>query len=212
MKTLIFLWGKTSEQLNLVVDNFKKVFSDSEIDFGISTWDNQHFDESLFKYVIKTEEPTQDFLDKIKFPYTLQIKNVPEWHNIRFGHYSQFYHNFKISEFLASNVFNYDVFGKSRADLIFETNYKFDFTRNICFLPEIYWASKGVGINDHFICGKYEYLKKCLFMDKFESFFSTIENSWNPETIHQKLISNNQGSYVEFDCQSYKLLPDRKML
>ena len=212
MKTLIFFWGKTNGQFNLVIDNFKKIFSNSEIEFGISTWDDQNFDESIFTYVIKSKQPTNDFLNEIKFPYTQQIKNVPEWHNIRIGHYSQFYHNFKISEFLHSNNLNYDVLIKSRTDLLFETDFNFNFENNICYVPQIYWGSKGVGINDHFICGKYEYLKKSLFMYNLESFFPIIENSWNPETIHQNLILINEGRYVEFDCKSYTLLPDRKML
>lgn len=212
MKALVFLWGQIRDDISKTIDNLYKNFPNLDLDFSITTWDNQIFDESLFKNIIRTECPSQKYLDNIQFPYTQQIKNVPEWHSVRIGHYSQFYHNFKISEFLAENNFNYDVLIKSRADLIFETDFDFDFSADICYVPQIYWPSKGVGINDHFICGKYQYLKKSLYMYNFESFFPIVENSWNPETIHQKLILINEGRYVEFGCKSYTLLPNRKML
>lgn len=212
MKALVFFWGQIRDDISKTIDNLYKNFPNLNLDFSITTWDNQIFDESLFKNIIITKCPNREYLDNIQFPFTQQIKNVPEWHNIRIGHYSQFYHNFKISEFLHSNNLNYDVLIKSRTDLLFETDFNFNFENDICYVPQIYWGSKGVGINDHFICGKYEYLKKSLFMYNLESFFPIIENSWNPETIHQNLILINEGRYVEFDCKSYTLLPDRKML
>lgn len=212
MKALIFLWGQIRYDLNDTIDSINKILPKCEYDLFISTWEDQIFDESIFKYVIKSPPPTKELLDNIGFPYTKQIKNYSEWHGFRFGHYAQFFHNYKISKLLNSNNFNYDVLIKSRTDLVFETDFSFDFNQNICYVPKIYWGSKGVGINDHFVCGKFDYLKKCINMESFEGFFSTIENSWNPETTQQNLIIGNQCYYTEFDCNSYMLLPDRKML
>lgn len=212
MKALICLWGQIRFDLNIVIQHISKILPECEYDLLISTWEDQVFDESVFKYIIKSASPTKELLDKIGFPYTIQIKNVNEWHGLRFGHYAQFYHNYKISQLINSNNFDYDILVKSRTDLVFETNFIFNFKSDICYVPQIYWGSKGVGINDHFVCGGFDYVKKCINMEIFEDFFPTIESSWNPETVQQKLIMGNQCFYTEFDCESYMLLPDRKML
>lgn len=210
-KTLACLWGLTKMDINETINGLKNIFGNN-IDFLISTWDDQVFDEYNFKYILKSKAPTQKFLDEINFPFTQQIKNNPEWHVVRLGHYAQFYHNYKILNFLNNQNLNYDILIKSRADLIFDTEFNFDFSTNKCYVPEIYWASKGVGINDHFICGNFEYLKKSLHIQDFEDFFYVVENTWNPESILQKLLFMNNSSYIEFKCNSYLLMPDRKLL
>jgi len=161
---------------------------------------------------MKHKSPTKEYLDEIEFPYTQQIKSVPEWHGARLGHYAQFYHNYKIYEFLENNNLEYDVLVKTRTDLVFTANLKININSDMCYVPEIYWPSKGVGINDHFILGKFSYVKKSLRIENFNEFFSLVENNWNPETIHQKLILKNECKYSEFPCSTYLLLPDRKLL
>lgn len=212
MKTLICLWGQIRDDLNITINSIKKIIPEGEFDLLISTWDDQAFDESIFKYIIKSPSPSKEYLDSIKFPYTMQIKNVSEWHGVRTGHYAQFFHNYKIYQFLKSNSFDYDNLVQSRTDLVFDTDFIFNFNQDICYVPEIYWSSRGVGINDHFICGKYGYIKNSIAIENFEQFFHVIENSWNPETVRQRLIIGNNCRYTEFNCKSYLLLPDRKML
>jgi hypothetical protein len=168
-------------------------------------------DENQFKYILRYPSPTLEYLNNINFPFTQQIKNFPEWHGVRLGHYAQFFHNYEISKFIGDNKLEYDILVKSRCDLVFDKNFNFDFSVDMCYVPEIYWGSKGVGINDHFICGKFSYVNKSLKMESFTEFFNIIESSWNPETANQKLIINNGSKYFEFSCTSYKLLPDRKM-
>lgn len=209
--TLVCLWGLTKFDLTDTVIGLKNIFGDN-IDFLISTWDDQLFNEEYFKFILKSKSPTKEYLDEIGFPFTQQIKNVPEWHSVRFGHYAQFYHNFKILQFLNDNSLNYDILVKSRTDVVFETDFNFDFSIDKCYIPEIYWASKGVGINDHFICGDFSYLKESLHIENFEEFFEIVENTWNPETILQKLLLSNNSNIMEFKCSSYLLLPDRKLL
>jgi hypothetical protein len=211
MKILACLYGLVRTNLDSTIQNLKDQFSNFDIDFLISTWDDQIFEEEKFKYIIKNNPPTDEYLNTINFPYTRQIKNVPNFQHLRKGHYAQFYHNYRISEFLESNSIDYDILIKSRTDLVFETNFDFDFNKDICYIPEIYWASKGVGINDHFICGRFDYIKRAIKISKFEEFLPIIENSWNPETVNQNLILGNSCSYLEFPCYSYLLLPDRKM-
>jgi hypothetical protein len=212
MNILICYWGLSRGDISISIDNYLKMFEGHKVDFLLSTWDDQEIDESRFKYILKHKSPTKEYLDEIKFPYTQQIKFVPAWHGSRLGHYAQFYNNYKIYEFINNNDLNYDVLVKTRTDLVFSTNIEFDFTTDMCYVPEIYWPSRGVGINDHFILGKFSYLKKALKIDNFQNFFHNIENNWNPESVHQKLILDNDCKYSEFHCSSYLLLPDRKLL
>jgi hypothetical protein len=53
--------------------------------------------------------------------------------------------------------------------------------------------------------------KDLINIDTFEEFLPIIENSWNPETVNKNLILGNNCSYLEFPCDSYLILPDRKM-
>jgi hypothetical protein len=210
MKILACVYGEIRGDINYLITNINKNFK-GDIDFLISTWNNQKINEELFKYIILSDVPTDEYLNNIGFPYTQQIKGVEQWHNLRIGHYSQFYHIYKISNFIENNELNYDVLLISRSDLVFETNFNFNFSLDTCFIPDIYWASKNVGINDHFICGNYQYLKKSIKILEFKSFFEVIETSWNPETVKKRLLEMNNSNYYEFDCNSYILLPDRKM-
>jgi len=212
MNILICYWGLSRGDISISIDNYLKMFDGHKVDFLLSTWDDQEIDDSRFKYVMKHKSPTKEYLDEIEFPYTQQIKSVPEWHGARLGHYAQFYHNYKIYEFLENNNLEYDVLVKTRTDLVFTANLKININSDMCYVPEIYWPSKGVGINDHFILGKFSYVKKSLRIENFNEFFSLVENNWNPETIHQKLILKNECKYSEFPCSTYLLLPDRKLL
>lgn len=212
MNILICYWGQSRGDISISIDNYIKMFEGHKIDFLLSTWDDQEFDESKFKYVLRHKAPTREYLDEIKFPYTKQIKFVPEWHGTSLGHYAQFFNNYKIYEFLENNNLEYDVLAKTRTDLVFSSNITLDLSLDVCYVPEIYWPSRGVGINDHFIIGKFSYIKNAIKLINFEEFFSVIENTWNPETVNQKLIQQNQCKYFEFPCLTYLLLPDRKLL
>lgn len=209
-KGLVCMWGMNRYPLSILQEKIKSQFLGLELDFLISTWTDCVIDAD-FKYVIQHTSPTDEYLDELKFPYTLQLKGNKEWWPLRKGCYAQFFHNYKIVEFLKQNNIKYDVLIKTRTDLSFETEFDFNFDLDICYLPKIYWNSVGVGVNDHFICGKYSYLLKSLEIKNFEDFFKTIETSWNPETVHQSLLVNNNAECKEFSCNSYILLPDRKM-
>lgn len=211
MKILACLYGSVRTNLDSTIQSLKDQFSNFNIDFLISTWDDQIFEEEKFKYIIKNNPPTDEYLNSINFPYTRQIKNVLDFQHLRKGHYAQFFHCHIISNFLHQNNLDYNILIKSRTDLVFKTNFDFDFNKDICYIPEIYWASKGVGINDHFICGRFDYIKRSIKIDTFEEFLPIIENSWNPETVNKNLILGNDCSYLEFPCDSYLILPDRKM-
>jgi hypothetical protein len=211
-RLLICFWGRVSECISQVKENFNKIFHSYEIDYLISTWSTENLILSDFDYVIASKSPSKEDLDSMRFPYCRQIKNVPEWHVMRFGHYAQFYHNFNIVNFLKQNKIKYDFLARTRTDVFFETSFNFEDNINseCCFLPEIYWNSKGVGINENFIIGKFDYVMKSLNIENFESFFPVVEQSWNPETMHQSLILLNDCRYSEFSCDTYTLLPTRK--
>jgi hypothetical protein len=212
MKGLICFWGKIRDNIEIVKNNYYKLFPEHNLKFLISTWDSEVFDKRLFNFVIQNNDPTEEYLNQINFPYTQQLKNNPNLNYGRIGHYSQFFHNLKIYNFIENLNHDYDFIIKCRTDLIFETKYIFDFTKNICFVPKIYHASKGFGINDHFMAGNFNYLKNSMKMKDLYSVYEIFENSWNPEIVLEKLIKYNNCIIEEFDCSSYKLLPDRTFL
>lgn len=208
-KTIVCLWGVIREDISIVINNIKKMNGDDEIDFLISTWDDQVFDETLFKYVLKHPAPTQEYLDSINFPFTIQTKNVLKWRYGRLGCYSQFYNKHMINNFINDNNLSYDILIKSRTDLIFNTNFNFDYTKDFCYIPKTYHGSKGVGLNDHFMAGNFELMKRAIYTKTFEIIYPIIENSWNPETVNEKLLIKNSINHIEFDCTTYKLSPNR---
>lgn len=206
-KALFCFWGKSRIDFKIIKENISKTFSDYDIDFLLSTWYDEEYDESQFNYIIKSQSPTEDFLNFIKFPYTLQLQSNYGPKSWRFGHYSQYFHTLKIHEFINNNNLNYDILCKLRSDLFFESNYQFDFNKNICYIPKNYHCE--IGVNDHFMIGRFDYMKKVIQIDS-NDIYSLLENSWNPEIALQTFFKINNFNVVEFECQSYKLLPDRE--
>jgi hypothetical protein len=211
-KLLLCFWGLyRNNNIDEIIENYKRLLPNYDIDFLISTWDSQPIDTDKFKYVIKTPDPTVESVKESGFPYTLQAKNCEGRDHMRIGHYAQFFHNFLIVKYIKDNNLSseYQYLAKSRCDVLFNTDFDFIINDDICYLPEIYWPSRGVGINDNFLFGRFDYIMKSINMNKFEDFFETVERSWNPETVNQNLILGNSCIYKEFQCSSYALLPDR---
>lgn len=211
MKGLICFWGLNRGDLKLVKDNLLAQFPEIEFEVLLSTWSDQVFDLEV-NYKLLHQPPTIDYLNQINFPFTRQIIHNTEWHGFRLSHYAQFFHNYSIVKFIKDMNLKYDVLIKSRADLILSPVTPIDFNSDVCWVPEIYWASRGVGINDHFVCGKFDYVLKALNIDDFQEFFPVIQTSWNPETVNQRLILENNCQIIEFPCDNYTLLPDKKLV
>lgn len=211
MKGLICLWGLIRGDINSVVENYKLMFPNYKLDFLISTWEDQMIDENLFFKVLRFPSPTDQYLDQIKFPYTKQLAADPKVQKFRVGIYSLFFHNFKIGEFLKEINGQYDMLAKARTDLIFHTNHEFDFSQDICYIPENRYCGGGF-VNDHFVCGKFDYVKKALKMDVFDDFFEVLENSFNSEVANLKMIVDNGCKIVQFPFYYYINLPDRRSM
>lgn len=233
-KLLICFWGKlkTGEYLRnnpfmengyyeersitfqTLIDNYKNQFPNFDIDFLLSTWDDVNLDEyeNQLKYIQKHKEPSdwESFLNEKNFPHVSQIRHHPIYHINRPGIYVRLFHMEQISKFLKENNINYDAILFSRTDIYFEIDEKstIDFTKDICYLPEVYWGSRGhTFVNDHIVMGKYEYVLNAIHIDSIDSMYDTIFHSWNGEQVLFSTLEKNNAVYTEFVCSKYCRFP-----
>lgn len=215
MNILVCLWGQLRGDVNLVISNYRNIFKDFSIDFVLFTWESQIVENDAFSQIFKYPDPTNTFLDVIEFPFTQQLIDLSKERERvikgRIGHYAQFFHNKNICDFLKTLDQKYDILIKSRADLVFATNFNFDFSKNLCYVPKNYYCGGG-WICDHFIAGNFETVKKAIQIDDLRSFYPILADSFNPEEANVKLIEQNNCKIQEFYCDSYMLLPDRKFI
>ena len=67
-KLLICFWGRVSDYISQVKENFNRIFHSYEIDYLISTWSDEHLILSDYDYVIASKSPSKGDLDSIGFP------------------------------------------------------------------------------------------------------------------------------------------------
>lgn len=206
-RAVFCFWGQVRGDFSIIKYKLVNLFQNYNIDFLLSTWENEQVDESHFDFVIRSISPTDEFLDIINFPYTQQIQSNYRPRNWRYGHYAQYFHTQKIYDFIKTNNLNYDILCKSRADLLFDSAHKFDFDKDICFIPKNYHCE--IGLNDHFMIGNFRIMKKVICIEDLKEVYPILENSWNPEIALQIYLTKNNVNVIEFNCESYKLLPDR---
>lgn len=205
---LLCFWGHRMDHFLEVKDNFEKIFSDFEIDFLISTWDDVNTDNHNFKFIIKTPPPTATYLNEINFLGSGQIRHYSDYDQLRFGQYALFFHKFKIHEFINNNQLKYDTLVIARTDLWFETDHIFDFQKDIIYVPLNFLGGPGV-VNDHFLCGKFDYTLKAISLPSINDYGNLLETSWNPEHTVLRIFENLNLDWTEFQPTKYKLLPNR---
>ena len=233
-KILVCFWGQDKEseylknnpfmdseyyedkKINLgdLCENIKDIFNEYQIDFLWSTWTRCNIEkyENIFKYILKSDEPEdfESFLNEINYPYVGQIRHDERYHKVRHGYYTQFFHKHRILSFLKEKNFTeYDGIIFSRTDIFFKPKKEvfFNFDNRIIFVPEIYWGSRGIGINDHILIGNYSYVLEGINFNKLEDLNQMIFDSHNIEQVNQKIINNNNRVFVEFGCEKYCRFP-----
>jgi hypothetical protein len=201
--------------LNDLVINIKKNFDSYDIDFLWSTWsrcDIQKYEHN-FKYILKHDEPKnfEEYLDSIDFPYVGQIRNdIDKYKKVRHGYFTQFFHKDKIINYLKDNNLNLKYNGLifSRTDIYFmpKNNSIFNFNDNIIYIPEIYWGSRDIGVNDHIIIGNFNYVLNSINID-FNNLHNIIYSSHNIEQANAKILQKNNSIIQEFSCDIYCRFP-----
>ena len=207
---LICIWGNRMQYFGEVKNNFQQIFSDFDIDWLISTWDDVNTDGHDFKFILKSPQPTTSQLYDINFIGTSQIRHHPEYEKLKEGQYAQVFHKTNIHQFIKSNNLQYDALVISRNDLWFETNYIFDFEKEIVYVPLNFMGGPGT-LNDHFSCGKFDYVLKSMGFSSVREYVDFLEESdpWNPEHALMLLFEKLNISWMEFTSQKYRLFPDR---
>ena len=232
-KTLVCFWGKLKtgtflknnpfteneyyEERNVnfktLIDNLKEEFKDHELNFLLSTWSNVNTSEfeTDIKYLLKHEEPLdwESYLNSINFPHVSQIRGHPVYHVGRPGYYTRMFNMLEIAKFLEKNKLVYDNIVFSRTDIYFKfKDFKsLDFKKDVCFIPETYWGSRGTGVNDHIIMGNFNYILNAIKIDSIESMHDLFYHSWNPEEAFGRTLIKNNSNYENFVCDKYCRFP-----
>lgn len=210
-RLLLCLWGHRTHDLHKIINNYNSKFSTFDIDLLISTWNSVDIDAYKFKYVVKHEVPTDEYLDQIGFPYTEQLKATNQRHHpARTGHYALFFHSYQIAQYIRNNNLQYDALIKARTDLYFTTDYEFNFETNIVYLLENL-MSQNYGVNDQFLAGKFEYVLNAFATETFQEAMQFISGAFNPEEGLHKLFIQKNVQYNEITTTHYTLLPDRRI-
>jgi hypothetical protein len=111
---------------------------------------------------------------------------------------------------LRENNIKYDGILFSRTDIYFEfmPSTIIDFSKDVCYLPKIYWGSKNPGhLNDHIIVGKYEYVLRALHIESVESEHAPMFICHNPESYLYNALVQRESVYEEFECIKYCRFP-----
>ena len=216
------VWDKYSiEETNVdiekVYNQYLKMFPDCEIDVLWCTWSHVNFDDHKIpvKYKVPIEEPSdwESYLNSIDFPYVAQIKGHPIYHLHRPGIYTQFFTQFSIINYIKEHNLNYDSIFMSRTDIfhIPKEDFVFDFSKDVMYIPEIYWGSRGIGVNDHVVIGNFDTVVNNLYFEKFSDLMDIIGNSYNPEHAKQQVFLRDgkeiKDTYVEYPCDLYSRYP-----
>jgi len=204
-----------SIDLNDLVINIKKIFNIYDIDFLWSTWsrcDIQKYSHN-FKYILQHDEPEdfEKYLCDINFSYVGQIRGIEKYKTVRQGYFTQFFHKDKIISYLKENNLSTEYKGLilSRTDILFvpENGFNFDFNKNIVYIPEIYWGSRGIGVNDHILIGNFNYVLNSINCNNFDNLNSIIYHSHNIEQVNETILNNNNATIQEFGCDIYCRFP-----
>lgn len=199
--------------LEHLVENQKNIFSSFDVDFLWSTWSRCNIEKYCknFKYILKHEEPIDfhQYLDSIDFKYVVQIRDR-EARKERQGYYTQFFHKDSIIRFIKHNNIRYDGIVFSRSDIFFvpEKTESINFDKQVVYVPEIYWNSRGCGINDHIALGNFDYVIKAIDFYDFKNLNNIIQDSWNPELVNKIIIEKNNCLIEEFVCERYCRFPN----
>jgi hypothetical protein len=82
----------------------------------------------------------------------------------------------------------------------------FNFNDNIIYIPEIYWGSRGIGVNDHIIIGNFNYVLNSINID-FNNLHNIIYSSHNIEQANANILQKNNSIIQEFSCDIYCRFP-----
>lgn len=211
--TTLFYREEKEVTSNTVIENYKTLFTGHNIDVLWSTWENSDLTpyEHHITYTLRQTEydDWNTYLDELGMPYTAQLLSNPQYKDARIGHYRQYMHKLEITKFIRENNLQYDVLILARTDIIFtpEETVSFDLTQDTCYVPEIYWGSRGIGINDHVIIGKFQYVLDAVTMNGWPDVFARIQNAYNPEDVMRQLTIGRGFNVVEFPCSIYCKYP-----
>jgi hypothetical protein len=200
--------------LNDLIINIKTIFNTYDIDFLWSTWSRCNIQEYKhnFKYILQYDEPKnfEEYLDSIGFQYVGQIRNIEKYKTVRQGYFTQFFHKDKIINYLTNNNLNAEYNGLifSRTDIFFiPSDNNFDFNKNVVYVPEIYWGSRGLGVNDHILIGNFNYILNSINFIDFNNLNNIILHSHNVEQANATILQHNHATIEEFECDIYCRFP-----
>ena len=211
-------WDKFSvEETNIdikkVYNQYLKMFPDHQLEVLWCTWSHINFDSHKIpiKYKLPLDEPSdwESYLNSINFPYVMQIKHHPIYNLNRPGIYTQFFSQFNIINFIKKNNLEYDSIIISRTDIFHIPNedFIFDLNQDVIYVPEIYWGSRGTGVNDHVVIGNFNTVVNSLYYEKFSDLTTIIENSYNGEVAKQQTLSKDSKTIIEYPCDVYCRYP-----
>lgn len=167
------------------------------------------------KEVLIKESFTQEYYDDNCFPYNIFAslhKDCDFSKPSRTSIYNcSVAYNHIIDAIEASNI-QYEYFIHCRNDLVLEISdiqlllnkVKDDF---LCMPPNLWCGDKY--INDHFLIGKYIYLKNALYYNSIDELQSIVSSSWNQEEITYNFIKRANKPLFIFDVNKYVLLGNR---
>ena len=167
---------------------------------------------SLKKVLIK-ESNTELYYDTNLFPYNIftSLYKSKDSKPARTSIYNcSFAYNHIIDEIENSNI-QYEYFIHCRNDLILEIN-DIDILLTkikegfLCIPPNLWCKSGDTHINDHFLIGKYIYLKSALYCNTINELQSIVASSWNQEEVTYNLIKRANQPLFIFDVNKYIVL------
>jgi hypothetical protein len=163
------------------------------------------------KDVLIREPFTEKYYDDNFFPYNIftSLYKNKDSKPARTSIYNcSIAYNHIIDTIEASNI-QYEYFIHCRNDLILEISdiqllvnkVKDDF---LCMPPNLWCADKY--INDHFLIGKYIYLKNALYYNSIDELQSIVASSWNQEEVTYNLIKRANQPLFIFNVNKYIVL------
>lgn len=189
----------TTEAIIDCIENYKKQFSWANPDLWLFTWKTEDLREEalrphVYKLIAAEPSPTNDYLDKLGIPYTMQLVKQPEHKVCRISHFAQIYGLNYLFNKIAQSGEEYEFACRARNDLYFEADtYMWEWLvkdePKAYLSPGILWGDMP-GSNDHLGFGKFDIVKK-IWSYNPDDFKKTLSESWNIEVYIQKMIEKN---------------------
>jgi hypothetical protein len=165
------------------------------------------------KKVLIQESKTVNYYDDNLFPYNIftSLYKSNDSKPARLSIYNcSFAYNDIIDEIEKSNI-QYEYFIHCRNDLILEIS-DIDILLSkvkegfLCIPPNLWCKSGDTHINDHFLIGRYTYLKNALYFNSINELQSIVASSWNQEETTYNLIKRANQPLFVFDVDKYIVL------